>query len=186
MTRRFAIASLAFATWLAATAGASPVAAAEAAPAAPAARPALAGAWSQAADVEASLGLAGGEGGPAALHFALDEKPGAGWDEDAAAEIRAELDRLKYRIVATAQVRLDDRPAHEWIVTHRDGETFCCVVVPNLGIVAHRLALIPGVTADRDLLFVEWETPGGAKRRVSAYRRGHAPQAATRPATPPR
>jgi len=87
-----------------------------------------------------------------------------------AREIRAELARLRHRLVATAQAHEGGR-AREWAVTHHDGGTYGCVVVPNLGVVAFRLSLIPGATSDRDLLFSEWPDPARKVRVVSAYKR---------------
>ena len=137
--------------------------------------PAVSGAWAAAAEAEKLLGFAADEKVPAALQFKLDKKLWAGWEENEAEEIRAELDSLGHRAIATAQVRAGKAEARGWIITHRQGNTYACVVVPNLGLLAHRLALVPGATAERDLLFVEWGIPDGAgegRPRVSAYRRG--------------
>lgn len=138
---------------------------------------ALAGKWARAEDVGAALGFPAGfpAGGPAAMEFSLDDKPGARWDEDQAKEMKAAVGELKHTMVATARVRMGDKPAGDWVITHHDGATYGCAVVPNAGLVANRLSLVPGAAADRDLLFVEWDVPAGKGRTVSAYRRADAP-----------
>ena len=133
---------------------------------------ALAGKWSRADGIDKMLAFPPAKEIPAALEFTLDDKPGTRWEAAQAREIRAEFDRIRHRIVATALVRaVGHWEKREWVITHHDGATYGCGVVPNFGIVIHRLALIPGATADRDLLFVEWGVEGGKHGLVSAYQR---------------
>jgi hypothetical protein len=144
---------------------------------------ALEGAWSREGGLDEILGFPRNEG-PQVLEFTADERARVRWKEEQRNEVHVELRRLGHRFVATAQVRPDEGAAHEWIITHRDGDTYGCVVVPNLGLLAHRLGLVPGAARDRDLLFVEWGTPEGERRLVSAYRRARQGPT-TRPAEPP-
>ena len=127
---------------------------------------ALAGRWSRDRQVDAAIGPPATDALLEVLEFAVDSEPGS-LDE----ELRGELRRLGHRVVATARF-FPRESADRWVITHRDGETFGCVVVPNVGLLAHRLSLLRGDTADRDVLIVQWDFPGMG-RYVSAYRRAH-------------
>src|SRR4051812_19296424 len=133
----------------------------------------LEGSWSRADDAQALLGVGGGKECPPSVAFAIDDRPGAKWAAEEWKETQAELARLRLRPAATARVRMGDAPAREWVIAYGDGATYACFVVPNAGLLANQLFLIPGATPDRDLLFVEWDRPDGGQgpRVVSAYRR---------------
>lgn len=133
----------------------------------------FAGKWVRAASVEEMLGynsdLPGDE-----IEVTIDRHLGERWDQEQKTAFENEAALHGHQLVGSAQFVMSKGGRNLWeaFVTRGEGSTYLSAVLPQVGAVPFRIALVRGKTSERDLLFVELQHGKERDERiVSAYKR---------------
>lgn len=133
----------------------------------------FAGKWVRAVSIEEALGYSSELPGDE-IELKIDERLGERWDREQRNAYADEAARHGNRLAGSGQFAMSKLAGHPWeaFVTRGGGSTYVSPVLPQVGAVHFRIALVRGKTGERDLLFVEFQHGKERDERiVSAYKR---------------